>query len=133
MWQTIRYPLGQIVLFVLFCGCGSKLPIVEGTVTLDGVPLENAKVVFQAPDRPMAVATTDASGRYDVRTGSQRGMAAGSYKIAISAYETKDAGNESPIPILSTPKQYNSAATSGLSVDIVAGHNDNVNFDLQTK
>lgn len=133
MCQTRGYLSGQIVLFVLLCGCGSKLPTVEGTVTLDGIPLENAKVVFQAPDRPMAVATTNASGRYDVMTGSQRGIAAGSYKIAISAYETQDAGNESPIPILSTPKRYNSAATSGLSVEISEGHNDGVNFDLQAK
>lgn len=81
----------------------------------------------------MAVATTDEAGNYDVRTGSQRGMAAGSYNVAISAYVTKDGGSESPIPVLSTPKRYNSAKTSGLSVEIEPGSNQGVDFQLTTK
>ncbi len=99
---------------------------------MDGEPLTNAKVVFEAADRPMAVATTDDSGRYDVTTGSQRGMAAGSYKVAISAYVTRGGGTESPIPILSTPKRYNSAQTSGLTAEIKDGRNEDVNFQLET-
>ncbi len=129
----------NVGLFVAICslaalhsGCSSKLPTVEGTVTMDGRPLPNAKVVFEAPDRPMAVATTDDSGQYDVTTGSQRGMAAGSYRVAISAYTTRAGGTESPLPILSTPKRYNSAQTSGLTAEIKDGRNEDVNFQLET-
>jgi len=114
-------------------GCGPGLPTVEGNVTLDGEPIANAKVVFESPDRPMAVATTDEAGNYDVNTASERGMASGTYKVAISAYVTKDGGNESPIPILKTPKRYNSAKTSGLTVDVKAGKNQGVDFELTTK
>jgi hypothetical protein len=116
----------------LIGGCGSQLPTVQGLVTLDGEPLPNARVVFESPDRPMAVATTDNQGRYDVMTGTQRGMATGNYQVAISAYETRDGGSESPVPILSTPKRYNSAQTSGLSVEITPGRNSEVNFQLET-
>ena len=117
----------------LLSGCGAKLPTVQGTVTMDGASVPNAKVVFEAPDRPMAVATTDEEGRYDVMTGSQRGMAAGSYKVAISAYVTKDGGTESPVPILSTPKRYNSAQTSGLTAEVKDGRNQNVDFQLESE
>jgi hypothetical protein len=120
-------------LMALVTGCGSKLPTVSGTVTLDDAPLANAKVVFEAPDKPMAVATTDASGYYDVMTGTQRGMAAGTYKVAISAYATKDGGNESPLPILRTPKRYNSAKTSELKAEVKVGRNENIDFLLKGK
>ena len=39
---------------------------------------------------------------------------------------------EAPIPVLKTPRIYNSAQTSGLTADIQAGRNDNVNFELTT-
>jgi hypothetical protein len=128
-----------IRLFAIYClsamlaGCGAKLPTVEGTVTLGDAPLPNARVVFEAPDKPMAVATTDDAGRYAVMTGSQRGMAPGSYQVAVSAYITRSGGNESPMPILSTPKRYNSSATSGFTVVIEEGRNENVDFQLEPK
>ena len=64
-------------------------------------------------------------------TASKRGMAAGDYSVAISAYETRDGGSESPIPVLRTPKKYNSAATSGLSATIADGKNE-VDFQLKS-
>ena len=123
----------HLALMVILTGCGSRLPTVSGTVTLDDAPLANAKVVFEAPDKPMAVATTDAMGNYDVMTGTQRGMAAGSYQVAISAYATKQGGNESPIPILLTPKRYNSAKTSELTAEVKEGRNDVMDFSLKGK
>lgn len=113
-------------------GCGSKLPKVAGTVTLDGDPVASARVVFESPNRPTATAKTDASGHYDVRTASQRGMATGSYKVSVSAYQTKDGGTESPIPVLTTPKKYNSTETSGLTATITGGNNT-VDFELESK
>ena len=135
---TTRFTPRSVACFAVTCslvaalsGCGSKLPVVVGTVTMGDAPLPNARVVFEAPDRPMAVATTDDAGRYDVMTGSQRGMAAGSYDVAISAFVTKNGGSESPLPILSTPKRYNSARTSGLTAVVKEGRNEGVNFQLE--
>lgn len=122
---------GVATFALLLNGCGAKLPTVEGTVTLDGVPLPDAKVVFESPDKPMAVATTDAGGHYEVTTGSQRGMAAGSYRVAISAYVTRDGGSESPIPVLRTPKKYNSAKSSGLTAEVKTGRNKDMDFRLE--
>ena len=126
--------VGLIWFLVCFglCGCGVRLPTVEGIVTLDDEPLENARIVFEAPDKATAVAKTDAEGRYAAMTGSQEGMAAGSYQVAISAYKTADGGTESPIPVLRTPKKYNSAQTSGLTAEVQAGRNRDVNFHLLT-
>ncbi len=109
----------------LAAGCGSSLPQVEGVVTWDGQPLSNARVVFQAPDRPMAVATTDENGHYAVMTGSQPGMASGSYQVTVSAYETRRSRDavEAPVPTLRTPAIYNVASTSGLIAEIQAGRN----------
>ena len=113
-------------------GCGSKLPTVEGTVTLDGAPLADARIVFEAPDRATAFAKTDDDGKYDVMTASQRGLEAGIYKIAVSAYKTRSGGSESPIPVLKTPKKYNSSQTSGLEADVKTGRNTDVNLQLQS-
>lgn len=121
-----------VALLVFACGCGAKLPTVEGTVTLDDAPLADARIVFEAPDKATAFAKTDAAGRYSVMTGSQEGMAAGTYKVAISAYETRSGGTESPIPVLKTPKKYNASATSGLAIEVAAGRNTDVNFQLQS-
>ena len=110
--------------------CNSDLATVEGRVTHDGKPLANAKVVFVAPGRPMAVATTDDDGHYQVRTGSRIGIAPGNYKVAVSAYQTV-AGpqGEAPIPVLRTPPRYNSADHSGLAADVQNGRNS-VDFEL---
>jgi len=113
------------------CGCGSQLPTVQGTVTLDDAPVPNGTVVFESPDRATAIAKTNDDGRYEMMTASKRGMAAGDYSVAISAYETRDGGSESPIPVLRTPKKYNSAATSGLSATIADGKNE-VDFQLKS-
>lgn len=121
-----------VLLLSFVSGCGPSLPTAGGTVTLDGEPLPDAKVVFEAPDRPMAVATTDHSGRYDVRTGSQRGIAAGRYKVAVSAYTTSDDGAEAPVPVLRTPAHYNSAQTSGLTAEIKDGRNEGIDFHLKS-
>ncbi len=118
---------------VLLSGCGSELPTVQGTVTLDSEPVPNATVVFESPDKPMATAKTDENGEYDVITASKRGMAAGEYAVKISAYKTRDGGSESPLPILRTPKKYNSSKTSGLTARISEGANKDVNFELTSK
>ena len=116
----------------MFVGCGSKLPIVEGIVTLDGDPVPNARVVFESPNSPTATAKTDDEGQFDVMSASERGMAEGSYKVSVSAYQTRDGGSEAPIPVLATPKKYNSVKTSELTAEVVAGKNS-IKLELFSK
>ena len=123
-----------VVLSLFLSGCRSELATVQGEVTLDGEPLEDARIVLEAPDRPTSVGKSDAQGRYTVTTGSQKGMYPGDYQVAISAYKTRDAhGIEAPVPVLRTPKRYNSAGSSGLTAVIQSGRNKGVDFHLTTK
>ena len=118
-----------LVSFVLLTGCGSRLPLVEGTVTLDGDPVPDARIVFESPGAATATAKTDEDGHFTVVTASEQGMAEGSYKVTVSAYKKGEGGY--PTPNLATPKKYNSTETSGLTADIVAGKNT-VELELST-
>lgn len=74
-------------LLVAVSGCGGDTLVpVEGIVTLDGKPVEGATVVFvpdNAPGRP-AQAFTDADGRFQLSTVSQRGAQPGTYKVLVT-------------------------------------------------
>jgi hypothetical protein len=58
------------LMFVLFCGCNSKYNVapVSGTVTLDGMPLEDVTVTFtpksKASNSPISSGRTDSQGQY---------------------------------------------------------------------
>jgi hypothetical protein len=72
-------------------GCGKKTPLgeVQGTVRLDGQPLDNVAVTF-FPDQvegaalPRATATTDASGHYRLRCeDSREGAPVGWHRVTV--------------------------------------------------
>jgi len=76
---------------ILGCSSGLRTEFVEGTVTLEGEPLEGASVTFtpvSGNTARMAVGFTDARGRYTLTTaegGSPgRGTTQGDYKITIA-------------------------------------------------
>jgi hypothetical protein len=63
----------------LLCGCegapasnydGLGLVPVSGKITLDGQPLPNAVVTFDAPDGQFAYGLTDANGQYSLQVDS---------------------------------------------------------------
>ncbi len=82
---------------VLLAGCGgSAYPLagVSGVVTLDGEPLAGARVAFQ-PRRegeglnsgPGSYGTTDAQGRYTLRTiDGAHGAVVATHDVSISTY-----------------------------------------------
>jgi hypothetical protein len=115
-----------------FTGCGSDLATVEGTVLLDGKPLDHGSVTLQADGMAMGVGQIQSDGTFDISTGTQRGILPGKYVATVTAYQTSE-NNDSvdPIPALLTPEKYNSTATSKLSADITAGHNL-VKFELKS-
>ena len=60
------------------CGSGGQLELgrVQGTVTYQGKPLEQGRVVF-SPEKgtvgPQSVGTINADGSFEMRTGEERG------------------------------------------------------------
>ncbi len=101
-------------------------------MTLDGLPLANATVVFQAPDRPLATAKTDSTGHYFAETGSINGIKPGEYRVGIAAYQKFDGREDESAPDLAIPEKYVQPDSSGLTAVIVRGSNSGVNFQLTT-
>jgi hypothetical protein len=82
--------IGVAVAFAM-AGCGDpstkrvRLVRVSGIVTLDGAPLSNAIVVFEAEDHSYSEAKTDGSGRYDLQFDTYtRGVTLGPKIVRIS-------------------------------------------------
>jgi hypothetical protein len=84
-----------IALLVVITGCGGssetkfKVTAVKGNVTKGGQPYPDAQVslIFQGQppkDFPGAGGKTDAQGNYEVMTGTQKGVPAGTYTVVVS-------------------------------------------------
>lgn len=66
-------------------GCGGvKLVPVEGTVKLDGKPVDGATVTFISDDgKWTAFGTTDSSGHFSLQSGDKAGTLPGNYKVTV--------------------------------------------------
>lgn len=126
--------LGVIAL-ALVAGCGGQQKAhVSGTVTLDGVPIENGSIQFYPAGGPGQTAGAGIeNGKY------QLDASVGEMTVTINAskvvgkhklYDTKDSPEVNTIKEL-VPAEYNT--TSTLKVTLKPGQNDNVDFDLKTK
>ncbi len=104
------------LLLLTLGGCRGGLEAsVKGIVSYQGKPVPYAILNFhyQEGRGPMAYAVSDEDGSYEVFTGSERGLLAGHYFVAIES----PAGTE-------LPKHYSDIATSGLEYDIKTGLNE---------
>ncbi len=124
----------RIVLMILcglqLTGCGGggsgvELVPVRGTVTLDGKPLEGARVTFfpQPGGRP-SYGQTDPSGHYElVYIDNLRGAIPGTHKITISTFVEPNSDSSDPLEQQgqpeTVPSNYNSQST--LTTDIEKG------------
>ena len=141
--------LAALLLTLASVGCGSKYDLhpVTGTVTLDGAPLENAVVTFQAASGGnSASGTTDASGVYtlhDIRPDAGPGVEPGEYVVSVSWTEppavdlsqmdasspdydkmTTAPSNPNSGPVASKfPAAYRDGKTSGLKATVSPGPN----------
>jgi hypothetical protein len=124
-----------VLVQVAIIGCGGEPKAeVSGTVTLDGVPVENGAIQFYP------------TGKTGQSTGG--GIENGVYKVDASVGEMTVTINASKVvgkhkaydtpdsPILDKvaemiPAEYNSL--SKITVNLKAGKNENVNFDIDTK
>lgn len=144
-------------IFTVGCGTGIEtdysnvgLIPVSGTIKLDGQPVEDAVVFFEAPDRGFSFATTDSNGYYNLKFNSEiNGIVAGPKTVRISTTaSTGEIGNPEegdgegdeeegdegePIKGLKNqelfPAQYNK--DSQLQVEVTDDTNE-FNFDLNS-
>ncbi|QDU75539.1 Bacterial Ig-like domain (group 1) [Bremerella volcania] len=131
-----------IVAAIALCvviGCskadGPDLGYVEGTVTLDGKPLDGAEVQFEPTNARPSVAFTDENGHYVLKfTGSRDGATIGTHTVRIlSARGSSGGEGDGPVvkarPELLPPKYHEK---STLTADVQSGNNT-IDFDLQSK
>jgi hypothetical protein len=129
--RTWRYVPLSLALFVSGCGGGGsdlELEGVSGTITLDGAPLTDARVIFTPKEggRP-AFGMTDEDGYYELEyTSTSEGTPPGEYVVAIRTYmepiEDPETGSMSePVPER-VPNTYHSPST--LAVTVPGGEYD---------
>ncbi len=160
LMQTVA--LGLVVLVALGCGSsnsGLDTVPVSGTVTLDGSPVEGARVVFApAGGGKAASGVTDASGRYKLTTlDPGDGALPGNYLVMISKTEAtgQSPASEAVKPGMSAeeatqaamealdkgeqaepqfedrlPAKYKDPSKSGLKVDVAKGGQTEFDFQL---
>lgn len=79
---------GLMLLSLVGCagGSGPSIPLAEckGSVTYEGKPVSGAAVTFVVEGAPLAVATTDSTGKFVMTTNGRKGAPIGSAKVGIS-------------------------------------------------
>ena len=128
----------MLAAFSLVAGCLSRGPAVgrvEGTVTLDGIPLGGAKVIFTPVEGGRSsMAVTDGSGRYELEFGpGMKGALVGKHKVSISTFEageTDDSGKLVGHVPERVPAKYN--RDSILTAEVKAG-SQVIDFKLESR
>jgi hypothetical protein len=116
-------------IIALTAGCGKAPPVdtsrtsVSGVVNFAGQPLPAGTVNFEAAQGGMATSTKIGDGGHY----STDRAPVGSTRVSI---DTGSVQYGNPAKYVAIPARYADTATSGLTVDIKPGSNENVNFDL---
>ena len=123
-------------LLVASLGCGGKLPVIQGTITLDDQPLPQATVIFLPDDanESPAQGITDENGRYTLEQDAETdGVQLGEYSVRITTYQPGSRDVEPPVaPIRErVPRAYN--LETSLRATIVAKGESNFDFALKSQ
>jgi len=99
------------------CGGGSNGPQlhpVTGTVTFQGAPVAAARITF-IPEKVggIAIATSDSSGKFTMKTGGEAGVAAGPCKVTVALVDTSNAGAGSGLAADMKPEDMQKMAMEG--------------------
>ena len=114
-------------------GCAKSGASVDGTIALDGAPLDDGNICFVPKDSGQRQAgwSIVTGGKYAIPATS--GMGVGTFRVEIRA--ARATGEKSPDPDVTVTKEVVPAAyntRSDLTADIKPGQNV-VNFDLKSK
>ena len=134
-----NFVLSLSVLLLCFCGCPSSnenIGWVEGVVTVNGTPVEGARVRFYPTTGRGSSGKTDEKGHSEWKyTRSEDGAVIGEHKVTISTeveannYEQDDAVEARAESI---PKKYVNLKTTDLTATVKSGNNTH-NFDIKSK
>ena len=125
-FTAISLPVVLTLLLSSLSGCGGKPAKVSGTVSVDGVPLNQGTVSYvPAGGGLRAVAQIESDGSYKVRTNREMGLEIGEYKVAVSSREViKPEGGGLPMPgKYLAPQRYGRIETSDLQYTVEKGSN----------
>ena len=122
----------------LAAGCGSDRPETVpagGTVTYNGKPVAEARVMFMAEGGRPASGVTDAEGCFELMTFAPGdGALPGEHVVTVSKRETVVNSNRPDDPYAPTrdllPPRYAKPSESGLSAKVQADGENNFKFEL---
>ena len=141
--RSIGFAL-PVTSILAFCGCGDGLNMVEveGTVTMEGKPLDQIRVEFWPLGEGLrSVGVTDEAGRFSLTTddGERKGAVVGSHRIVLNdttvlgnqflgrAGENVDMSQGRKSRILG---DYASAQRTPLTKDVVAGKKNEITLEV---
>jgi hypothetical protein len=125
------------LIILLVCGCSSSGPptgAVTGKVLLDGVAITSGNVITLPNSGKGANGVIQPDGTFRLKTvGLGDFVVAGNHRVAVVAYKgEQSAQNPEATGQLLVPQRYIDVATSGLSIDVVAGETKEVTLELTT-
>lgn len=124
---------------VAVVGCSRHPAKLSGEVMLDGEPLPTG-VIMLSPARtgPSAYGEIGPDGRYELKTGSEKGLEPGEYVVTVAANEPgpdvpeSETGAAPPIRPLMTPSKYADVGTSPLRITVKPG-SQKLTIELESK
>jgi hypothetical protein len=137
-----RFLIPTVLLSVFMLGCGDggpPLARVEGTVSVDGVPLSYATLTFMPESGTTSYGATDKNGKYSLMfTDTKYGAMLGKHFVEIEAAkvskeqaaELRSQGMEVVQSNIDIPKQYKQRGA--LTAEVKSGKNE-INFELKSK
>ena len=130
--------IGLPLLLGLVAGCGRHPAKLSGAVTLDGKPLPTGMVSLSpARSGPSAYGEITPDGRFELKTGSEKGLEPGEYVVTVAANATgsaeppPDTDGPPPIRPLITPRKYADVSTSPLRITVKPG-SQKLDIDLSS-
>jgi hypothetical protein len=128
--NTWTIAISAAALLLAGCGGGPTLGRVEGTVTLDGQPLADAKVEFQPTSGSPSYATTDAQGDYKLMFApDQYGAIPGDHVVRITTFQASSEPGSTDVVEERVPAKYNSE--SELHKNVTTGRQE-IDFPLSS-
>ncbi|QDU10293.1 carboxypeptidase regulatory-like domain-containing protein [Gimesia aquarii] len=138
-----RFVLFSLLFLFFQVGCGDRgdrpeLAYVSGTVTLDGNPVESARIIFMPTEGSAprgAIGVSDTEGKYELIYINEKGCPPGKFKVAITTRGQKydDEGNFVGAREESIPAKYHNENKTKLTANISLDDENVVDFSLKSE